>query len=57
MLKQIFTEYKHMIQLRGDTFALSLGYFMLNNKGLTDFTYQFPSDDFKENSKMIFQYF
>ena len=59
MLKQIFIEYKHMIQFVSIMwyFCFEFTDFMLKGKSLLEYTNLFSPNEYKKNDNMILKYF
>ena len=55
--KQIFIEYKHMMQYCVDIFCIGFIDFMLKDKNLIDFTDLFSPNNLKKNDDIILNYF
>ena len=53
ILKVIYLEYKHTIQLCADNFCIEFINYMLKGKTLLDYTNLFSPNDFKKNDQII----
>ena len=56
-LKQIFLEYKHVIQIMCGYLCTGFIDFMLKGKTLTEYTNLFSPNNFKKNDDIILNYF